>query len=164
MHVVEPAQPEPLNSHGPTVADHRATVLCNDENVDHAPGVRWAGVCIDCADDEELATFYSRLLDWETTASDGKGWRQLSDPSGGVGINVQRESWYQPPTWPEQAEAQHKMMHFDIEVDDLDEAMAVAIAAGGKEAPTQPQDRDQQRIRVLLDPAGHPPCLFVAGE
>ncbi len=128
------------------------------------PGARWTGVCIDCADDAELAAFYGQLLGWETTASDGKGWCQLRDPAGGVGINIQRESWYQPPTWPEQAEAQHKMMHFEIEVDDLEVAIAAAVAAGGKEAPIQPEDRDPERIRVILDPAGHPLCLFVTGE
>lgn len=133
--------------------------------MDHEePVAHWIGVCIDCADADELAAFYCRLLGWETTASDGQGWRQLRDPDGGVGINIQMTRWYRPPTWPEEPAAQQKMMHFEIEVDDLEAAIAAAIAAGGKEAPNQPKDRDQGRIRVMLDPAGHPLCLFVAGE
>lgn len=128
------------------------------------PVVRWTGLCIDCADADELAAFYERLLGWETTASDGDGWRQLRDPDGGVLINIQAEPWYTPPTWPEPPGEQHKMMHMEIEVDDLDAAVSAAIAAGAREAPEQPSDRDPQRIRVMLDPAGHPFCLFVSGE
>ena len=129
---------------------------------------RWIGVCIDCADAALLAHFYSRLLGWEVTADDGQGWAQLRDPDGGVGINIQAEPWYRPPSWPETAharpDAQHKMMHFEIEVDDLTGAIEAVIATGGAVAAHQPDDRDPSRIRVMLDPAGHPFCLFVAGE
>ena len=34
------------------------------------PSLRWTGVCLDCADAEELADFYGRLLGWEITARD----------------------------------------------------------------------------------------------
>jgi predicted enzyme related to lactoylglutathione lyase len=121
-------------------------------------------VCIDCADAAELAEFYRRLLGWEITARDGEGWLQLGDPSGAMALNIQAEEWYRPPTWPEQPDAQHKMLHFEIEVDDLDTAVSAAVEAGGRPAPWQPPDRDQSRIRVMLDPAGHPFCLFVSGE
>lgn len=56
------------------------------------------------------------------------------------------------------------MLHLEVEVDDLDQAVAKAIEAGGAEAPWQPPDRNPQRIRIVLDPAGHPLCLFVHGE
>ena len=49
------------------------------------------------------------------------------------------------------------MMHLDIEVDDLAAAGAHAIAAGATLADFQPQDH----VRVYLDPAGHPFCLWV---
>ena len=48
-------------------------------------------------------------------------------------------------------------MHLDIEVDDLDAAGAAAKAAGATLAEFQPQDD----VRVWLDPAGHPFCLFL---
>lgn len=60
--------------------------------------------------------------------------------------------------------AQHKMMHFEVQVDDLEAAIDAVIDAGGATATHQPRDRDPSRIRVMLDPAGHPFCLFVAGE
>ena len=48
------------------------------------------------------------------------------------------------------------MMHLDIEVDDLETAGARAVAAGAALADFQPQDD----VRVYLDPAGHPFCLW----
>ena len=56
------------------------------------------------------------------------------------------------------------MLHLEVEVDDVGTAVATAIAAGGTEAAWQPPDRDPARIRIVLDPAGHPLCLFVRGE
>ncbi len=125
--------------------------------------VRWTTVCIDCADAEVLAEFYCRLLGWQVTARDD-GWVQAGDPNGGVGLNFQAEDWYRPPTWPEQPGEQAKMLHFEILVDDLEAAIAGAVAAGATVAPHQPSDRDPRGLRVMLDPAGHPFCFFVEGE
>lgn len=57
-------------------------------------------------------------------------------------------------------------MHFEVEVevDDLAAAVVRAQELGGSEAPWQSPDRDPDRIREMLDPAGHPLCLFVHGE
>ena len=55
------------------------------------------------------------------------------------------------------------MLHFEVQVDDLEAAVALAIEVGGTEAPWQPPDRNRDRIRIMLDPAGHPLCLFVSG-
>ena len=126
--------------------------------------VRWTRVTIDCGDANSVARFYAELLGWPVTTRSGDDWIQLRDPAGGVGLNIQAERWYRPPAWPEAPADQHKMMHFEIEVDDLDAALVTAVAAGGVIAPDQPADRDPGRIRVVLDPAGHPLCLFTAGE
>jgi len=126
--------------------------------------LQWTGVCLDCADADELAAFYSRLLGWEITATDGSGWIQLADPSGGVHLNIQAEEWYEPPVWPERPGEQGKMLHFEMLVDDLEAAVALTIAAGGRQAPHQPEDRNQAGLRVMLDPAGHPFCLCAEGE
>jgi hypothetical protein len=48
------------------------------------------------------------------------------------------------------------MMHLDFEVVDLAAAVAHALELGAEEAQFQPQDT----VRVLLDPAGHPFCLY----
>jgi hypothetical protein len=52
------------------------------------------------------------------------------------------------------------MMHLDFQVDDLDAAVAHAVDLGAQEARYQPQDD----VRVLLDPAGHPFCLYLDTE
>jgi hypothetical protein len=60
------------------------------------------------------------------------------DPAGGIGPSFQAEEWYQPPLWPEEPGAQTKMLHFDIEVDDLEAAVAYVVALGGTVAAHQP--------------------------
>jgi catechol 2,3-dioxygenase-like lactoylglutathione lyase family enzyme len=126
--------------------------------------IRWVGIAIDCADAGPVARFYERLLGFDIGDFEPPAWAQLWDPKGGVHINVQGVAGYEPPIWPEQPGAPAKMLHFEVEVDDLEAALAVALAAGGSEAPWQPPDRDPRRIRIMLDPAGHPLCLFHHGE
>ena len=48
-------------------------------------------------------------------------------------------------------------MHLDLEVGDLEGAVAHAVETGATVADHQPQ----KDVRVLLDPAGHPFCLYV---
>jgi predicted enzyme related to lactoylglutathione lyase len=125
--------------------------------------LRWTGVCIDCRNGRELADFYARLFGWEITADDGEEWFQLGDRGGGVHLNIQGEAWYEPPVWPERPGELTKMMHFEILVDDVEAAVAHAVAAGAREAAPQPTGRDLATLRVMLDPAGHPFCLFEPG-
>ncbi len=124
------------------------------------PCRRLTGVCLDCADADELAQFYGQLLGWEITAREG-GWTALRDPAGGVGLAFQTEQWYKPPVWPEQPGAKDKMLHLEIEVDDIETAVAYAVSMGGTVAAPQPEDRAPDQLRVMLDPAGHPFCLYV---
>lgn len=121
-----------------------------------APQFSLATVVLDCPDAHALANFYSRLLGWEVTSSE-PDWVLLRCPTGGTGLSFQSEAWYRPPVWPEEPGEQQKMLHLDILVDDLDAAGAHAVAAGAVLADHQPQDD----VRVYLDPAGHPFCLFV---
>jgi catechol 2,3-dioxygenase-like lactoylglutathione lyase family enzyme len=103
-----------------------------------------------------MADFYGQLLGWEATFSE-PNWVLMRDPSGGTGLSFQAEEGYRPPIWPDPADGQGKMLHLDIKVDDLDAAAAHALASGARLADHQPHDR----VRVLLDPAGHPFCLFL---
>jgi hypothetical protein len=52
------------------------------------------------------------------------------------------------------------MMHFEVGVTNLDSAVDLALSAGASAAPHQPPDHDPHQLRVMLDPAGHPFCLF----
>lgn len=71
-------------------------------------------------------------------------------------MSFQTEPAYVNPTWPAGPGDQQMMVHLDIEVDDLDAAGAHAVAAGAILAEYQPQ----ADVRVYLDPAGHPFCLW----
>lgn len=48
-------------------------------------------------------------------------------------------------------------MHVDIDVDDLDQAVVHARTLGAVLASHRPQPT----VRVMLDPAGHPFCLYL---
>lgn len=120
------------------------------------PALRLATVCLDCPDADAMADFYGQLLGWDVTFRE-PGYVLMRDPAGGTGLSFQAEEGFRPPVWPEQPGSQDKMLHLDIEVDDLDAAVAHALASGGRLAEYQPQSR----VRVLLDPANHPFCLFL---
>ena len=106
-----------------------------------------------------LAEFYHRLLGWPITneGPDG-GWAQLRPPEGETGptINIEADREYRRPVWPSRAGDQIATMHLDVGVEDLEAAVAWAVEAGAVLADEQPQPH----VRVLLDPDGHPFCLF----
>ena len=97
------------------------------------------------------------LLGWGTKFEE-EDWVLLERPDGGTSLSFQTEACYVRPVWPGTQGEQLMMLHLDIEVDDLDEAGAHAVAQGAVLAEFQPQDD----VRVYLDPAGHPFCLWIA--
>jgi len=108
-----------------------------------------------------LARFYQRLLGWPLGSGgdeEDPTWVTLRD-EGGRQLSFQLEAEHVPPVWPAHAGDQQMQLHLDIEVDDLAAAVGVAVEAGATVAEFQPQDD----VRVLLDPAGHPFCLWVRG-
>ena len=120
------------------------------------PRMTLSGIVLDSPDARGLASFYSRLLGW-AVGRDEPDWVTLPAPSGGPGLSFQTETAYVKPTWPAGPGDQQMMVHLDVEVDNLDAAGAHAIAAGAVLAEYQPQEH----VRVYLDPAGHPFCLWV---
>jgi catechol 2,3-dioxygenase-like lactoylglutathione lyase family enzyme len=120
------------------------------------PRMRLTATVLDSPDARALADFYQRLLGW-TVEQDKPDWVTLRAPDGGSGLSFQTEAAYVRPTWPAGPDDQQMMMHLDIEVDDLDAAGAHALTAGATLAEYQPQDD----VRVYLDPAGHPFCLWI---
>jgi catechol 2,3-dioxygenase-like lactoylglutathione lyase family enzyme len=124
--------------------------------MDDRPHMRLSGIVLDAPDAGELADFYHRLLGWPVI-QDEPGWTRLGAPDGGVGLSFQTEENYVRPVWPARPGAQQMSVHLDIRVEDLDAAGAQAEAAGATRADFQPQED----VRVYLDPAGHPFCLFL---
>ena len=130
-----------------------------------------SSVTVGSPNPRELAVFYQRLLSWEVSAVEGPGpgepaeagWAQLRAPAGLPGlttINIEHERQFARPAWPSEPGRQHITAHLDLPVADLDAAQARALEAGAVLAPVQPQDG----VRVMLDPDGHPFCLFVAAD
>lgn len=120
------------------------------------PRMTLTSVVLDCPDAHTLADFYRRVLGWDVVL-DEPDWVRIGPPGGGSGLSFQSEPGYVPPTWPSAPAAQQMMLHLDIEVTDLPAATAHALTAGATLASYQPQPD----VRVLLDPAGHPFCLWI---
>jgi len=132
----------------------------------HRPAMAVTSVTIGAPAPRDLAAFYARLLGWQVTASEPArpgmppedGWAQIRPPAGenGPTLNFEYEARFVRPVWPAVDRGQNATQHLDIAVADLAETVRWALAAGAILAGVQPQDD----VRVMLDPAGHPFCLF----
>ncbi|HEY4608434.1 MAG TPA: VOC family protein [Ilumatobacteraceae bacterium] len=128
------------------------------------PRATLSAAVLGAPDPRGLAAFYERLLGWTIAVSEPArpgqppedGWVMLKPPEGRTGLSFQYEPGYEPPVWPATTGQQQMMVHLDIAVDDLHEGVARAIGLGARTAEHQPQ----ADVRVMLDPAGHPFCLF----
>ena len=121
-----------------------------------APEFSLSSTVLGSPDPRGLAGFYRDLLGWEVRV-DQPEWVVLGAPSG-AGLAFQLEDGHVPPTWPSGPGDQQMQAHLDIRVNDLAAGVARAQALGASLADQQPQDD----VRVLVDPAGHPFCLFVS--
>lgn len=109
---------------------------------------------LDAPDARELASFYEKLLGWKRVRDSGR-YVSLVSPMG-ARLAFQTEPNYVRPAWPSTPGSPLMMSHLEIGVDDLVTGQAWAIDAGASLADYQPQDH----VRVMIDPAGHPFCLF----
>jgi catechol 2,3-dioxygenase-like lactoylglutathione lyase family enzyme len=119
------------------------------------PRTRISATVLGAPDAQALGAFYARLLGWNVLEND-PGWVRIKPPDGGTGLSFQDESEYVPPVWPPQPGQQQMMSHLDIGVEDLQAGVDWAVGLGATLAEFQPQEH----VRVMLDPAGHPFCLF----
>ena len=123
------------------------------------PPLSMTATVLDAPDPRALADFYRRLLGWTVTA-DEPDWVKLNPPGGGPGLSFQAEPVFRRPTWPSTPDRQQMMLHLDIETTDLAASVAHAVSLGATPADFQPQPD----VRVMLDPAGHPFCLWIRTE
>jgi hypothetical protein len=117
----------------------------------------WWGTVLDAEDAPALAHFYARLLDWQVFNEDETGAAVAPSEDAGYYLAFQTEEHYVRPVWPAEPGKPQMSMHLDVAVDDLEGAVAYAVGCGAEQAEFQPQDD----VRVMLDPAGHPFCLYL---
>lgn len=110
---------------------------------------------LDAPDVDALARFYSELRGWQIWKQDADG-AALDVGEGVAYLGIQHNPDHVRPVWPAAAGRQQMMIHLDFEVTDLEGAVAHAVSLGAELPEHQPQDK----VRVLLDPAGHPFCLY----
>ena len=114
---------------------------------------RFPSVVLDCPDPQQLAEFYSALLDWKIEKQEDGWWSIRADY--GDSLAFQKVDDYTPPQWPGHDVPQQ--MHIDVDVDDLDAAESAVLELGATKHDHQPGTA----FRVFLDPAGHPFCICV---
>lgn len=115
----------------------------------------WWGVVVDTDDVHTLTTFYAELRGWRIHFLDDTD-GSLDAGEGVAYLNIQHNPHFVRPRWPAAPGDQQMMLHLDFEVTDLEGEVARAISLGATLSDHQPQDD----VRVLLDPSGHPFCLY----
>ena len=130
------------------------------------PRIEATSVSISTGRPRELARFYAALLGVEVADQEGPrkgepedaGWAQLQPTPGRLRmtLNLEWDPLFEAPVWPSEPGVQQPQAHLDLWVDDPDVAEAWAVECGARRHPSQPQPT----VRVMLDPDGHPFCLF----
>ena len=115
--------------------------------------VALGNVMVDCDDEKALQKFYGELLGWEICELFA---RPAVRSSNGIVFLFIEEPDYVPPVWPEENNKQQKQMHFDFQVENVEEAVKRAESLGAKKAASQ---FGGNHFVTMLDPAGHPFCL-----
>ncbi len=109
------------------------------------------GVMLDVPDAKVASAFYAELTGKNITY-EGEGMAMLGS-EGEQPVLFQQVEGLVAPQWPDPAYPQQ--IHFDIQVDDVEEAEPKVLALGATRLPGQGED-----WRVYADPAGKPFCLI----
>ena len=124
---------------------------------DNAPLGAPCWVDLTTSDTDRSRRFYAELLGWELT-SESAAHCTLAPTDGVAYLACQLAPDFERPVWPNTPGEQQMMLHLDFEVTDLERAVAHALSLGASLADHQPQPAG----RVLLDPDGHPFCLYTS--
>jgi catechol 2,3-dioxygenase-like lactoylglutathione lyase family enzyme len=115
----------------------------------------WVGTVLSARDPVALAHFYSALLGLEI-ARESPEWVTIGFPGSTHYVAFAVDEHHEAPAWPSEPGRPTMQLHLDLGAADVDAAVEDALALGAVLAEVQPQDD----VRVLLDPAGHPFCLY----
>jgi predicted enzyme related to lactoylglutathione lyase len=106
-------------------------------------------VTFDCSDPQRVANFWSALLDREPGPSPG-GWVYLGHRG-----DLQPRLVFQPVPEPKAGKVR---IHLDVTVDDIDDAIELVTALGGRWTGER-HDYDEGAVVVMTDPEDHEFCL-----
>jgi predicted enzyme related to lactoylglutathione lyase len=129
--------------------------ITHDTTTDRTKRRDYWGVVLDSRTPRELGRFYAALLEWEI-ANDEEDWVTLKAPDGIAYLAFHLNDQHVRPVWPSAADQPQQQLHLDFEVQDLAAAVEHAVELGATPADFQPQET----VRVMLDPDGHPFCLY----
>ncbi len=117
----------------------------------------WVGTILGTPDPVGLGRFYEGLLGGSLDDGDATFVTLKVSTTDTTYLAFQLETEHVAPVWPATGTGDQQMqVHLDVGVSALAEAVQDALALGGRLADEQPQDD----VRVVLDPAGHPFCLY----
>lgn len=120
-------------------------------------GLSVTTVTLGARDLPRLVSFYADLLGRPLPAGIDDDWVSLHDNDGGVSVAVQLEPDQERVVWPAGPGEQHMQVHLEVRADSLEAGVAHALACGA----TLAEHQDQDDVRVMLDPEGHPFCVWV---
>ena len=109
----------------------------------------WSGVTFDCLDPGRVAQFWSVLLGREPGPSQ-EGWVYLGHRG-----DAQPRLVFQPVSEPKSGKVR---IHLDVTVEDIDAAIDVATALGGRFTGER-HDYDEGVVVVMADPEDHEFCM-----
>lgn len=126
---------------------------------------------LDCERPRELAEFYRRFLGLvyrpgDEPPTDGSedcaDWLVLTRSDGTRQLAFQEVERLAPTTWPDDAVPQQLHVDYSVgSVAELERHKEVALGLGATVRLDRTDD-DEEPLYVLVDPAGHTFCLFVA--
>lgn len=109
----------------------------------------WSGVTVDCLDPQRVAGFWGALLSRDPGPSQD-GWVYL-----GRRGDAQPRLVFQPVAEPKTGKVR---IHLDVSVDDVDEAIDVVTALGGRFTGER-YEYDEGVVAIMADPEDHEFCL-----
>jgi hypothetical protein len=115
--------------------------------------MKLSAITLDCPDPLALAAFYQQATGLAPHPKSDADFAGLTREDG-LFIGFQRVDDYRAPSWPDQIVPQQLHICFKV-MEALDEAEAQLLELGAG----KPEQQNEDRYRVLTDPAGHPFCI-----
>lgn len=116
----------------------------------------WVGTVLGTPDPIGLGRFYAALIGGDLDERE-VDFVTLHRSGSTTYLAFQLEEDHQPPVWPSGPGDQQMQAHLDIGVRDV----AVAVDEAGRLGASLAEHHPQANVRVMLDPAGHPFCLYL---